>query len=271
MFTFCPACTTVFAVKADHLHAAGGLVRCGSCNHVYSAVDYLFEEMTAARDAAAAHKAPAGQSEAAGPDAAAGELQAPEPEAGSGSSGPAPAAEEEPAAASATGWSASTGWHRRPAAWRVVINGAGIVLLVFLLGTQWLYFNRDELAHDANLRPVLEHLCTFLQCDLPLMTDLAQIELLERDVRGHPGADEALLINATIANRAGHAQPYPVFSVSFSSISGETVAMRYFRPGEYLGDDTAITAGMAPGAQVHAVLEIADPGDAAVSFQLDFL
>ncbi len=272
MFTFCPDCATVFTVKADHLHAAGGLVRCGSCNHVYSAVDYLFEEIADARAAATAHQVPAGQVEAVDPATAVNELPAQEVVADAGSPDPAPkTADESLAAASATGWSSSTGWHQRPIAWRDVVSGAGIGLLVLLLGIQWLYFNRNELASDARWRPTMERFCAFLPCDLQLETNLAQIELLERDVRKHPRADAALLINATLANYAGYVQPYPVFSVSFSNLAGKPVAMRYFRPAEYLGGNTTISAGMASGARVHAVLEIADPGAEAVSFQLDFL
>jgi predicted Zn finger-like uncharacterized protein len=274
MFTFCPDCATVFTVKADHLHAAGGLVRCGSCNHVYSAMNYLFEEVGVARDAAAAHQASRELAKATDADTedgsllvwemAADDIGAPDPVV--------TRADERPyAAASPIARPMPGGWQQQSIAWRDVVSGAGIGLLILLLGAQWLYFNRNALANDARWRPIMERFCAFLPCDLPLQADLAQIELLERDVRKHPRADAALLINATLANHASHVQPYPVFSVSFANLSGKPVALRHFRPAEYLGDNTVISAGMAPGSRVHAVLEITDPGTEAVSFQLDFL
>jgi predicted Zn finger-like uncharacterized protein len=263
----------VFSVKADHLHAAGGLVRCGSCKHVYRAVDYLYEEIGSARDAAAALQA--SREQKGRTDVDTGDAGVPAREIAAGAGLPdsiAGTADERPyAVASPMPRDLPGSWQRRPIAWHDVVSGAGIGLLILLLGIQWAYYNRNMLANYALWRPTLERFCTVLPCDLPLQADLAQIELLERDVRRHPRADEALLINATLANHASHTQPYPVFSVSFSDLAGKPVAMRHFRPAEYLGDDTAISAGMAPGARVHAVLEIEDPGTEAVSFQLDFL
>lgn len=265
MYTFCPECTTVFTVKAEHLHAAGGLVRCGSCNHVYSAVNFLFEETGDARDAAAAHREQESAADAAVVEA--------EPLAAfAGSPGPATmTAEPVPAAVSATARPLRGSWQQRPITWHDVVSGVGIGLLILLLGIQWLYYNPNILANDPRWRPVIDRVCAFLPCELPLQADLAKIELVERDVRRHPQADAALLINATLVNHASHAQPYPLFSVSFSNLAGKPVALRHFRPAEYLGDAATVSAGMAPGARVHAVLEIEDPGTEAISFQLDFL
>jgi predicted Zn finger-like uncharacterized protein len=272
MYTFCPECATVFAVKADHLHAAGGKVRCGSCNHVYSAVNYLFEEIGVARDAAAAHRASRELDAVVDVGTAEGGQPLWQMAAAAGSPGyAAPADDQGPASVSVNSRPLPGGWERRPIAWHDVVSGIGIGLLVLLLGIQWLYYNRNMLANDVRLRPTLERFCAYLPCDLPLQTDLAQIELVERDVRRHPQADAALLINATLVNHASHVQPYPVFSISFSNLAGKPVALRHFRPAEYLGDNTTISAGMAPGARVNAVLEIEDPGTEAVSFQLDFL
>jgi hypothetical protein len=152
-----------------------------------------------------------------------------------------------------------------------VAGGLAVMLLVLLLGLQWGYFNRDTLAADASLRPVLERACSMLHCRLPLRVDLAQLEIIDRDVRKHPQVDAALLINASIVNRAGFKQPYPVFEISFSDLAGEPVAMRRFHPREYLADSIDTAAGMTPDRPVHIVLEVRDPGDEAVSFQFGFL
>jgi predicted Zn finger-like uncharacterized protein len=268
MYSVCPECTTVFRITAGHLHAAGGLVRCGRCHHLYSAINHVYDEIPAARAVVAAHRGAAGRASSGGASHG-NEEGAPvtlDMAAAVGVAGARPAAVATPFE---TGFGRD--WRQPALLWRDVISGAGIGLLILLLGIQWLYFNRNALAGDSAWRPTMERFCDFLQCDLPLRVDLEQIELLDRDVRKHPAADDALLINATIINHARHVQPYPLFSVSFSNLSGKPVALRHFRPAEYLGETAAHYSGMIPDTPVHAVLEIADPGEDAVSFQLDFL
>ena len=90
-------------------------------------------------------------------------------------------------------------------------------------------------------------------------------------MRDHPQVADALLINATFANQADFVQPYPVFLVSFSDVSGTPIAARHFRPDEYLSDTRHLAGGMQPGERAQLRLEVVDPGDRAVSFQFDFL
>jgi hypothetical protein len=99
---------------------------------------------------------------------------------------------------------------------------------------------------------------------------VAGLELLERDVRDHPHVKGAVLINATFVNRADFTQPYPVFEVAFSDLSGNPVAVRRFAPREYIGESESLLTGMAPGRPARVQLEVMDPGERAVSFQLEF-
>ena len=63
----------------------------------------------------------------------------------------------------------------------------------------------------------------------------------------------------------------PILEVTFSNSTGTPVAARRFRPGEYLGDQADIKAGMPVNTTLQVMLEIEDPGEDAVSFQFDFL
>jgi len=45
MYTQCPECQIAFRVTAKVLQQAAGNVRCGSCGHAFSALQYLSEEM----------------------------------------------------------------------------------------------------------------------------------------------------------------------------------------------------------------------------------
>jgi predicted Zn finger-like uncharacterized protein len=256
MFTYCPGCAAIFRITAETVSAAGGRVRCGECGLVFNVVDCLYDDAVAARHAAllnsgqglpAATTIPPPATEEAVEDAgvvAEPPIQRPLPD---------------------------TGWTVQSLAPKDLISGLVAGLLLLLLGLQWLYFNRDTLAGDAGLRPALERFCSVLHCQLPLRVDLAQLEIIDRDVRKHPQVDAALLINASIANRAGFAQPYPVFEISFSDSAGRPIAMRRFLPREYLGEASDVAAGMAPDVPVQIVLEVQDPGDEAVSFEFGFL
>ncbi|NND55455.1 MAG: DUF3426 domain-containing protein [Gammaproteobacteria bacterium] len=45
MYTQCPECETTFKLGADDLRRANGKVRCGDCDHVFNALEYLAEEV----------------------------------------------------------------------------------------------------------------------------------------------------------------------------------------------------------------------------------
>jgi len=148
---------------------------------------------------------------------------------------------------------------------------AASLLLAVLLVAQLAWVERYQLVRSPQLRPALEVFCQPLNCDLPLRHDINSIEVVEREVKDHPHASGALLINAAFVNRAGFVQAYPVFEVSFSNVSGTPVAVRRFPPAEYLIGQQNVEEGMAPGERAQLMLEVVDPGDRAVSFQFDFL
>lgn len=264
MYTFCPECSTVFTVNAEHLHAANGLVRCGECSQVFSAVDHLYDDLAGARYAI-------GGTVSLQPDAdqTADSSRLTADDALSGDD--VAVAGNDVLATSLTRPVFGSAWAGRPVSLRDVASAAGIGLLLLLLGMQWAYINRDELAMSSKWRPVMEHICSLLACKLPLPLQLDRIALLKRDVRKHPQVDDALLVNATLINRADFTQSYPVLDITFSDLSGKPVAERRFLPAEYLGESVNRAAGMAPASPVPVVLEIEDPGESAVSFQFRFL
>jgi predicted Zn finger-like uncharacterized protein len=263
MYTFCPDCTTVFSIRAEHLHAASGLVRCGECRQVFTAVDHLYDGLVEARFALF-KLTEVEQVATSDEEAIAGNPPVDDSSAVTNIS----ALNPEPAiASSAHGGS----WSRQPVSMKDVSSGAGIGLLLLLLAGQWVYFNRADLAMKPSWRPVVERVCAILDCELPLPSDIGQVALLDRDVRRHPEVRDALLVNATLVNRAAFTQSYPVLSIRFSDLAGKPIAERRFRPVEYLGVDLNHDAGMVPDVPVHVVLEIEDPGEEAVSFQFDFL
>jgi hypothetical protein len=55
-----------------------------------------------------------------------------------------------------------------------------------------------------------------------------------------------------------------------SDLDDNRIAMRRFRPAEYLHDEAARQAGLAPGASAALVFEVHDPGQNAVAFEFSF-
>jgi predicted Zn finger-like uncharacterized protein len=50
MYTQCPECETTFKLAAEDLRLANGRVRCGDCDAVFNALEYLAEQVTEAAD-----------------------------------------------------------------------------------------------------------------------------------------------------------------------------------------------------------------------------
>ncbi len=153
---------------------------------------------------------------------------------------------------------------------QITLSAGSLILIMLLLG-QYIYFARNHLAEQyASLRPLLESMCDHLECELVLQRDLSKLQLTHRDVRSHPAAPDALLINAAFVNKATFPQPYPAIELKLSNLSGRLVGSRIFQPGEYLAGSPDIKAGIPPNTQVYLVLELADPGKQAVNFEFDF-
>jgi predicted Zn finger-like uncharacterized protein len=146
----------------------------------------------------------------------------------------------------------------------------GCLLLALLLAAQLAWANRIELFRNPATQPWMARICQTLPCNLPLIKDTSQLELLSRDVRPDPNAADALTITATVRNNAAFSQPWPVVVVELNDLDNKPVAMRRFRPSEYMTDPARRDAGIAPGATAVVAFEVADPGRRAVAFQFGF-
>ncbi len=143
----------------------------------------------------------------------------------------------------------------------------GSLLLMLTLVLQVVYHSRDELAKDADLRPWLIQMCNVLDCTLSQPYDIAQIDIIGRDVRSHPSADKALIVSTTLINTATFVQPFPLLTMVFSDINGTKIAQRRFMPREYLSNTVDLDTGMPPDMPIRIDLELVDPGKAAVNYE----
>ncbi|MGH8147448.1 MAG: zinc-ribbon and DUF3426 domain-containing protein [Rhodanobacteraceae bacterium] len=146
----------------------------------------------------------------------------------------------------------------------------GCLVLIVCLAVQLAWAKRVELLQNPQARTWAIRACDTIDCRLPPIRDVAKLELLSRDIRPDPRTTGALVITATLRNNANFRQPWPVVTVELSDLDGKPVAMRRFRPAEYMPDAARRAAGMAEGATAAVAFEVADPGKNAVNFQFSF-
>jgi len=259
VYTQCPECLTIYALDVAVLAQGHGSVRCGHCTMVFDALPSLSETLPAEPFAGLPARPPAE------PPLLVEPVLRPMPGI---------AAEEHSEDAPASAVTHATPDFARPRAPRRVSRNlrwiAGCALLALLLVAQLVWANRASLGADATLRPVLARFCAAFSCTLPPLKDISKLTLLSRDIRPHPSVAGALIISATIRNDADFTQPYPVIRISLSDLDGNAIAMRRFRPSDYVSDPKTRAAGLPPDGTVAAVFEVEDPGKNAVAFEFGF-
>lgn len=261
MYTQCSHCLTVYRIAIDELSGGRGEVVCGSCDQPFDALATLRPSPPPEPLARLEARPPALPRprlvEAVMRPAVLQATLFPAP--------PAAAATEPP------------GFLRRPrpipgarsgrAAW-----WTGAALLALLLLGQVLYAERDRLLAIPTYRAWAESACLALGCTLPGSgRAIDGLALVSRDIRRHPAVEGALLISATLANRADRERPYPVLELTLSDLDGTVLAMRRFRPVDYLSDPRRASAGMPAATTLPLEFEVVDPGPSAVAFEFRFL
>ena len=260
MYTQCPECLTIFKLSGAELAATLGSVRCGHCNAVFDALRTLTEQLP---------PEPIGTLEPHPSGIAPPQLGLPVFRPNPGQSAMLFDPDDRPRAPERPVTPAFT--RRRHA--RVQRNGAwiaGSVLLLLTLGGQIAWAERAMWLDDARVRAWVDPACAKIGCRLPARHDVGALELLSRDIRPHPSVPGALIISATVRNDADFAQAFPSVEITLSDLDETRIAMRRFRPRDYVSDPRTIAAGLAPGATTALVFEVADPGKNAVAFEFKF-
>ncbi|HET8554602.1 MAG TPA: zinc-ribbon and DUF3426 domain-containing protein [Rhodanobacteraceae bacterium] len=272
MYAQCPECLTIYELDAATLAQAHGTVGCGQCGATFNALPTLTEHLPDEPfENLAVHP-----SSPAPPILMMAVVREQPPQQVLFK--PAPADSGVEAAETDTVDEPPTSFpsfvlrpRHRPApyrhTWRWV---TACVLLALCLGVQLVWAKRKPLTANPATRPWLTQACRLFGCTLPPVRDLAQLQLLSRDVRPHPNVPNALLISATVRNNAPFTQPYPIVSITLSDLDENRIAMRRFRPSEYIADPKVRAAGLAPGATAALMFEVKDPGRNAVAFQFGF-
>ena len=254
MITQCPSCHTHFRVHAEQLAARAGQVRCGKCNRIFDALEYLIE---------AAAQAPAPESSRAhgyaGARAGTVAVQ-PEPD-------PAPADHEksepdsyesvlthpehvEPEAASvANGFEFGPTAAANPAQrWPWVL---GSMLMLLALFAQAGYYYRSALiVLFPEAKPYAIALCASLDCDLPLPRRIELMSIEASDLQADTTNSNIMVLSATIKNRAVFGQQLPLLELTLTDAQDLPVVRRVLVPRDYVGKAANIQAGFAANSEI---------------------
>ncbi len=150
-----------------------------------------------------------------------------------------------------------------------VLRSLLFVVFLTLAGGLYGYNQRDAIVNNQNLRPVLELACSFLPCELSVRTDLLALKAVNRTVISHPTLANALIIEFGIANGAQFSQPYPVLEIRLTDRAGRLVVTNSFAPSDYTNSWESGDV-LDVGKRLDVALTVEDPGNTAVSFELDF-
>lgn len=145
---------------------------------------------------------------------------------------------------------------------------AGIVLLGVLLLIQTAILRFNTLSKHPSYRPYYDSACGIIGCQLPSLIDTQQIRTTNLIIRSHPSQENALIIDAILINNAPFIQPFPALDLEFNDINNQLIAKRQLQPNEYLRGELAGAKQMANNQPIQLSIEIVDPGDTAVNYQL---
>ncbi len=127
----------------------------------------------------------------------------------------------------------------------------GVSVSLLLLIMQLAYFNSTALLQNVHLRPSLETVCHFLDCELPTYQQTEELEL-----QGNLTAmADRHVLTAQIVNHALFAQPYPKLILTLLDFNGQPFSYRIFQPHDY-APSLAPAGQINPGVSLAVNLEI---------------
>jgi predicted Zn finger-like uncharacterized protein len=254
VFTRCPGCHTVHPLNAALLAQGNGLYRCAKCNKVSNAVQNLFDSWPEAGESPSS-----GQSGSRQPPILGAPLEL------SKAPGHELSAEEAALLRAAGFEDAGSNAERGRRGWAAA---AAVMAVVTLLNLA--FVSGSSLLAQPSVRAALEGLGAIEAPPKPAYRNLKLLHLASSEMRGHPTLEKTLVLNATIVNRADKPQPFPGLQITLFDAHNQPLASRLFSPLEYLPQNSAADAGMPPGAYLPVIMELLDPGDDAVGFEMKF-
>ena len=144
--------------------------------------------------------------------------------------------------------------------------------VLVMMATSFMLYAYNEIgvfSQDLKYRHYYETACRYLMCEVPEYYNLEELTTRELIVRTHPEYDSALVADVLLKNSADYRQVFPGLRLQFFDIDGEVVAQRTFQVKDYLGGEMRGLRFIPARTEVRLSLEIVDPGDQALGYQMD--
>lgn len=152
---------------------------------------------------------------------------------------------------------------------RLFFWGLGSLALLVILASQLTWNYRERLAQNPRWRPWVEEFCALAHCELAPLRAVDLIELRDRAMVPNGSASGAYDVHLILVNRASFAQPYPDIELTFTDLDGKRIAVRRFKPEEYLSPET-LGQKMPAGVPVHVRFSIVASAPGATGFEFRF-
>ena len=243
MYTQCEHCKAIFQVSMREVTVAKGMLRCGECQQVFNATNSLSTQMP----------------EAYQPPKVLEDIVDPLDDINTRDYRPVDFSvkgiEETPKQRKKIKSKKKTEYKttKQDKADKSIKRELLISLLVFLavlLIAQVLYHYRYIFTGEAQHHP-------------------EKIQMLNHNVFAHPNESGVLLISGSFENMGKKAQPFPILEVKLTNSQSQVVALRRFKPKEYL--ENYKPSMLLPVKQsTRLKLKIKDPGNKATRFQFNF-
>lgn len=156
--------------------------------------------------------------------------------------------------------------HRSGIRPKLIIAAVTLFLIIALFQ---IWSNRQAIAWSDTWGPMMKTACNALPCKLKPKRAINQIKLLQRQVSPHQEKEKTLDIKVLLVNQANFAQPYPVIKIAFSDKNGKEVAVKRFKPSNYLRNGSKNEL-MPQNAEVHIQFDTKTPHPDALGFEFIF-
>ena len=244
MYTRCPQCKSVHRLIAAELAHARGLVQCADCGRTFSALSFLFDEWPSGKP----------PSPAKGPHVrppVIGRTKRPRYDADN-----------------LIPDDSDTDQKSRPphqVAWSLL---AVVLVLVTIANLAWTF--RDPLSEVPEINTWLKQNGWLEVEEEGLLSDPGNIQLVSRDMHTHPTRTGILVLSLTFVNLAERTQVFPLLEITLLDATNQAIAQRRFQPHEYLRSGADMESGLATDVFLPVLLELGDPGEQAVGFEIEF-
>lgn len=143
-----------------------------------------------------------------------------------------------------------------------------IGLLILVLAVQIVLAKRDDLAENPVWRPLVSRLCLLASCQLEAWRQPEAFVPVRQAVEADTEQAGVLRVQLSFRNAAQWPQPWPQIEIRLTDVTGQAIALRRFRPREYLNADQ--DGDIKPGQTVSVEIALQETSGKAAGFAFEF-